>query len=198
MRKFLVAAILGFVVVAAVPSIANAVVYIYPGGDLNDLRHQNWYRWGVNWTHPGETIVDAVLSIDNIYDWRYETDVLNIHLLDWAPLGVTSGYDNQNPTDYFLGQGPLIVSWSDPYGEPSEAHDLSWSMKDVGLLDTFRTYISDGRAGFGFDPDCHYFNRGVTLEIITEPVPEPGTLALFGFGLATGAAAYRKRRARKA
>jgi hypothetical protein len=183
-----------------IPTAANAGLYTYYPSDmdLGDLDHYKYYKWGINWNHPGETIVEAELKIRGIYNWAEEpNDILNIHLLDWAPYGVTVGTDNQNPTDYFAGMGPLVASWSDPNDTYADRQNLSWKFSDLGLLDEINTYASDGRFGFGFDPDCHYWNDKVYLKVTTAPVPEPGTLALLGLGLAGAGAATRRRRARK-
>jgi hypothetical protein len=37
-------------------------------------------------------------------------------------------------------------------------------------------YAAAQTFGFGFDPDCHYYNDGVSLTIETCTVPEPTTM----------------------
>jgi hypothetical protein len=56
------------------------------------------------------------------------------------------------------------------------------------MLDTLTSYSgNNGVFGLGLDPDCHYYNSGITFTITTQstiqqPVPEPSSL----LGLALG------------
>jgi len=63
------------------------------------------------------------------------------------------------------------------------SQDLVYTFTDTeaGILDT---YAMDGRFALAFDPDCHFYNCGIELEIITETqgVPEPAGLWLMALG----------------
>jgi hypothetical protein len=43
--------------------------------------------------------------------------------------------------------------------------------------------LENGNFGLGFDPDCHFYNNGVRLNIETAAVPIPGAIWLLGSGL---------------
>ncbi|MGZ5537736.1 MAG: hypothetical protein ACXWG0_04325, partial [Chthoniobacterales bacterium] len=83
---------------------AGATVYTLAPtpSNLGNLDHNQFYTWGMNWSLPkGETITSATLSFSQIWDWTVESDVLFIHLLNTAPLGVYSWTDNQGGGDFF-------------------------------------------------------------------------------------------------
>jgi hypothetical protein len=172
---------------------ANAIVFTPTPADLGDLDHHNATTWGITWSVPaGEQITGATLTFKNIWDWQREDDRLYIHLLDDPKTGVVSVADNTADnvfSDYFANQGRYLMTWTDPNGGAPTGFDLVYNFTAADLT-TLKAYLSDSHGigyadfGFGLDPDCHYFNDGVSFEIKTQRVPEGGSSAiLMGLGL---------------
>ncbi|MFC2061069.1 sugar transferase [Elusimicrobiota bacterium] len=169
----------------------HAVVYTFtpePRADLWELGHDNFYTWAINWTVPFEKyhIKDAVLTFKTIWNSRAgEENYLYTHLLSSEELPVPAdnivieGSDKGTTGDNFDGMGTQIGTWSDPLGgSPAGSIDLIYRFSELpGMLETLETYLSAGYFGFGIDPDCHYFNQGVTFQV--DVVPEPSTSGLF-------------------
>lgn len=122
--------------------------------------------------------------------------------------------DKTNANYRFEAISPLW-SWTDtvdglhaqtPGSTVRTGHNLVYNF-DANQLTTLLGYFSSKNSlattrnnyatfGLGFDPDCHYFNDGITFTLQTAPVPEPGTMALFGIGI-LGLVVYGKRRLAK-
>ena len=153
--------------------------------DLSDLDHTKYYKWGINtpWSFL-EDEVTATLTLKGIRNWDSGANVLFIHLLNYAPLGVTSGNDYEGGGDYFAGNGVLLVQYNNL---PTYPQDLVYTFTSA-QLNSLLSYASDGRFALGFDPDCHFYNDGISLDISDKPnTPEPATVGLLlagAFGLA--------------
>lgn len=168
--------------------------------DLGDLDHHNATTWGIATAGipANQVITGAKLKIKRLWDWKVEpNDTLFIRLLDTAAIGVKTFVDNTSDTvisDYFSGQGILLTTWTDPIGGYNGAFATNFTYTfSASQLATLITYANNatlpGKAafGFGFDPDCHYYNDGITFEITTAPVvtvPDSGSaVLLLGSGL---------------
>jgi MYXO-CTERM domain-containing protein len=170
---------------------AGAAQYTFeptPRSDLYDLDHHWAYLWGMEVSIPeGHTISSAWITMDDIRDWTQESNDLYITLVDDAPVGVTAYRDNQNPVDYFSGWGTQLHHYEDL---PATAQDLTYHL-DAAELAQLESDVADGIAALAFDPDCHFYNNGITFTITTgfepggdnpPPIPEPlaGTTLLAG------------------
>jgi hypothetical protein len=153
--------------------------------DMGDLDHHYIYEWGIDVPlAPGEQVAYAELSFDDIRNWDNNDNWLHVHLLDYAMLGMQTLSDSQGGGDYFAGvyAGTCthLVTYQNLTTTPV---DLTYVFTPPALV-ALNSYLADGRVGIGMDPDCHFFNNGITLRLVT--VPEPATAALLVMGVLGG------------
>jgi hypothetical protein len=181
-----------------------------------DLDHHSAYTWrigGVDLT--GKSITSATLTFKNISNWDANKNMLFIHLLDTArAAGISSFQDapaNQVPVidinDDFAGarylNNPLVApgtanTFLTQQSFTTTGHDFVYTFTADQLKVLSAYFLNGSDIAFGFDPDCHFWNDGISFSFTTAPTatPEPTTMLLLGTGLA-GMYYRRKRRQSK-
>jgi hypothetical protein len=183
--------------------------------DLYDLDHHEVYTWRLdNLNMDTSAITGASLSFSGIRNWDSNDNVLHLHLLDTAiNSGVASFQDvdqTQSPvvdlTDdfanarYHNSPGWLVANGTADtlLGNPSFTttatnYTINFTSSELAAL---KAYIANGHdIAFGLDPDCHFYNNGITFAIQSTPVPEiSATLPIIALLAVAGMLEIRRRR----
>ncbi len=165
---------------------ASTLTFTPSNSDLYDLEHSHYYAWNID-LGSGNEIVAASITLNRIYDWSggNEEDALFINLLDdWVGTSpIYIGSDNKSVTSNQFGDENLITTLevSEDIGIGSaNAKTITINFTSDQLV-KLNDYAIDGQIALGFDPDCHFYNSGVSFSATV--VPAPGAILLAGIGM---------------
>lgn len=202
--KSIVLACMVAVGIVAVSANAGVCTFRPNPANLENLAHGKYYAWKIDFSLPtGETIDSARLFFDEIRNNNNSPNVLYVSLLNGNDIlpnisaNVFEGTDRHHVTqDNTLGFSGA-VSLEEYRNLPGGYHDRQNIMYnfDSSEIDTLNSYVlADGDFGIGFDPDCNFYNEGVTLTVETAHAPVPGAFLLGSIGLSCSGWLLRKRR----
>lgn len=196
MKSALIAAVASVLLALTPVAGADSITLEPSPDDLYDLPHQYYYTWGLATEDDASLLVvtDATLTFKYLRNNDWSDNKLYVHLLDTAPEGVTSYYDNQGGGDNFAGQGIELVTYTNLSPIPY-TREYEFTADEIATLNDYLDNGSD--FALGFDPDCHFYNCGVemSVETTTTGVPEPSTMLLVSAGLLAVGKAPRRRKA---
>jgi hypothetical protein len=183
--------------------------------DLYDLDHHMVYTWRLdNLNLDTASITGASLSFSGIRNWDSNDNVLHLHLLDTAiysgvhsfedvdqtqspVVDLTDDFSNaryHNNAGWLVANGTADTLLGNPsFGTSATNYTINFTSSELSAL---KAYIAAGHdIAFGLDPDCHFYNNGITFAIQSTPVPEmSATLPIIALLAVAGMLEIRRRR----
>jgi hypothetical protein len=192
-----------------------------------ELDHYYMYSWKLRNVDLDGAITAASITFHEIRNWDSSANQLFMHLLDTARFDGVSRFrdastsddppvtirDNWDPAFYpsglvgtsgsaliTPGTGNTTLSAAPSFGTSPVDYTYNFTASEILKLAEYIGATSAHTVALGFDPNCHYWNDGITFTITTSggtstpPIPEPGTMLLFATGAAGIARMLRRRR----
>jgi len=192
MKKFIVTIL--FLSLGLNSAVQAAYTYNPQPPDLFDLPHKNYYGWQIDGQvsdiPDADNISGATLEIQYLYNLSTEPDNrLFVNIMSKSDLEsewtfqpgnqVYIGNDGADGVIYNNLPGVELFSYTDP-DNGATLETIVYKFSDAEL-DMLKSSIQANDMIFlGFDPDCHFYNNGITLTLTT---PAPGALLIGSLGI---------------
>ena len=195
MKKIIVAVLL---LTLGVNGAVQAAYTYTPGPpDLCDLDHHYYFGWQIDGQVSEipntDEIIGATLEIERLYNWSISDpdNRLFVNLMSKSELESEWTFQTGNRTyvksdnhNVVLNNlpGVELFSYNDPdNGITKETIVYEFSESELDMLKS--GIQADNMIFLGFDPDCHFYNDGIKLTLITTPAPGALLIGSLGLGL---------------